>query len=260
MSDAEAQGLSWARIREVVSVEQPNVVVTVVRGQGIGKKMMVLPDRVEGSLGDAPLDELAEAIARERQADGRSGVDHVEPFDIDLFFDVNLPPPHLVIFGAVHAAQALVQIAAPMGYEITVVDARAQLATRERFPTVDRLVVAWPDEAYPELSITDTTCVVVLTHDPKFDEPAILGALATPALYIGAVGSRRTSQERAERLREAGVTDAQLSRVHGPIGLDIGGKTPEEMAISIMAEIIAVRNGRTGAALRDASGSIRGGA
>jgi xanthine dehydrogenase accessory factor len=139
-----------------------------------------------------------------------------------------------------------------------VVDARQTLATRERFPEVDDLIVAWPDEAYPRLPITPSSAIVILTHDPKFDEPAILGALGTDAGYIGAVGSRKTNVDRRERLLEAGATDEQIDRVHGPIGLDIGGNTPEEMAVSILAEIIAVRNDRTGGSLRRATGSIRG--
>jgi xanthine dehydrogenase accessory factor len=120
------------------------------------------------------------------------------------------------------------------------------------------LIVSWPEEAYATLPITKTSAVVILTHDPKFDEPAILGALQTDAGYIGAVGSRKTNVERRERLLESGATEEQLARVHGPIGLNIGGNTPEEMAISILAEVIAVRNGRPGGSLKAASGNIRG--
>ena len=148
-------------------------------------------------------------------------------------------------------------MARPLGFRIIVVDARQTLATRERFPDVDELIVAWPDDAYAQLPIARSSAIVILTHDPKFDEPAILGALQTEAGYIGAVGSRKTNVDRRQRLREAGATDEQIDRVHGPIGLDIGGGTPEEMAISILAEIIAVRNGRDGGALKLATGSIR---
>ena len=146
-----------------------------------------------------------------------------------------------------------------LGFTIVVADARATLATRERFPTVDKLLVAWPDDAYAQLPISPSTAIVILTHDPKFDEPAILGAMRTSAGYIGAVGSRKTNVDRRQRLLDAGATDADLNRLYGPIGLNIGGSSPEEMAISILGEIIAVRNGRSGGSLKAASGGIRGG-
>jgi xanthine dehydrogenase accessory factor len=176
--------------------------------------------------------------------------------EVDAFIEVFPPAPQLVIFGAVHVAQALVPLARSLGYYIVVADARQQLATPERFADVDELIVAWPDEVLRNLKVTKTTAIAILTHDPKFDEPAILGALKTDAMYIGAVGSRSTNADRQERLRAAGADDEQLARVHGPIGLDIGGKSPEEMAISIIAEIIAVKYGRTGNSLAAASGAV----
>jgi xanthine dehydrogenase accessory factor len=176
---------------------------------------------------------------------------------IDAFVDVYLLPPLMLLIGAVHVAQAVATFAGPLGFRIVVVDARAALATRERFPMADELIVAWPDEAYAQLPITDTSAIVILTHDPKFDEPAILGALKTDAGYIGAVGSRKTNVDRRKRLLEAGVSEEDMERVHGPIGLNIGGRSPEEMAISILAEVIAVRNDRPGGMLRSATGTIR---
>lgn len=164
----------------------------------------------------------------------------------------------LVIFGAVHAAQPLSRYAQDLGFEVVVVDARRALATRARFPNVENILTLWPDAAYEQLTITESTWIAILSHDPKFDEPAILGALNTDAAYIGTVGSRKTNEDRRDRLRANGVSEEQLQRLHGPIGLNIGGKTPEEMAISILAEMIAIKNGRDGGMLRSAAGSIAG--
>lgn len=168
------------------------------------------------------------------------------------------PAKQLVIFGAVHTAQPLSRYAQDLGFDVVIVDARTALATKERFPNVERILTMWPDEAYQHLTITGSTWIAILSHDPKFDEPAITGALATDAAYIGTVGSRRTNADRRERLRAAGVSDGQLERLHGPIGLNIGGKTPEEMAISILAEMIAIQHGRDGGMLKSATGSISG--
>lgn len=168
------------------------------------------------------------------------------------------PAKQLVIFGAVHTAQPLSRYAQDLGFEVVVVDARTALATKARFPNVEQIITAWPGEAYEQLNINASTWIAILSHDPKFDEPAINGALATDAAYIGTVGSRKTNADRRERLLESGVSEAQLERLHGPIGLNIGGKTPEEMAISILAEMIAIENGRDGGMLKTASGSISG--
>lgn len=164
----------------------------------------------------------------------------------------------LVIFGAVHAAQPLSRYAQDLGFDVVIIDARKALATKERFPNVERILTLWPDDAYQQLTITASTWIAILSHDPKFDEPAILGALNTDAAYIGTVGSRKTNQDRRQRLLEAGVSEQQLARLHGPIGLNIGGKSPEEMAISILAEMIAIENGRDGGMLKTATGSIVG--
>jgi xanthine dehydrogenase accessory factor len=164
----------------------------------------------------------------------------------------------LLIFGAVHVAQSLSRMAKALGFRVIVTDARAKLLTEERFPEADRIVLAWPDEAIEQIAIEPNTYVAILTHDPKFDEPALLGTLETKARYIGAVGSRKTNRDRRERLRAAGVSEESLSRIRGPIGLDIGAQTPDEMAISILAEIIAIRHGRHGGPLTQAGGNIRG--
>lgn len=242
--------------REASARNIPAAIVTIVSGATPGSRILIVGDAVQGSLGTEALDEAGGLAGHDAITSEKSGIVSLAP-DVDAFVDVFPPPPLMVIIGAVHVAQAVVAVARPLGFRIVVVDARQTLATRERFPDADDLIVAWPDEAYARLPITRTTAIVILTHDPKFDEPAILGALQTDAGYIGAVGSRKTNVDRRVRLVEAGATDAQIARVHGPIGLNIGGGSPQEMAISIVAEIIAVRNGRNGGSLRSATGSIR---
>jgi xanthine dehydrogenase accessory factor len=172
--------------------------------------------------------------------------------DGDLFVEPFRRPAHLVIIGAIHIAIPLHRLAKTMGYRVTVLDARAKFATKERFPEADELIVAWPDEAMARLTIDNSTYVVILTHDPKFDLPALRSVLTKDAGYIGAIGSRKTNQNRFDALRAEGFTEAQLARVHGPIGLDLGGRGAEETALGILAEITAVRFGGSGAFKRDA--------
>jgi xanthine dehydrogenase accessory factor len=155
-----------------------------------------------------------------------------------------------VIIGAIHIAIPLHRLAKLMGYRVTVVDARKKFATKERFPEADELVVAWPDEALARLTIDSSTYVVILTHDPKFDLPALRAVLRKDAGYVGAIGSRKTNQNRFDALRKEGFTEEQLSRVHGPIGLDLGGRGAEETALGILAEITAVRFGGSGASMK----------
>jgi xanthine dehydrogenase accessory factor len=172
--------------------------------------------------------------------------------DGDLFVEPFRRPAHLIIIGAIHIAIPLHRLAKTMGYRVTVVDARAKFATKERFPEADELIVAWPDEAMARLTVDNSTYVVILTHDPKFDLPALRSVLTKDAGYIGAIGSRKTNQNRFDALRAEGFTEAQLARVHGPIGLDLGGRGAEETALGILAEITAVRFGGSGAFKRDA--------
>lgn len=242
--------------REASANNVPAVIVTIVSGATPGMRILIVGDAVQGSLGTEALDAAGILAGRAAIQYEKSGVVTLAS-GIEAFVDVFPPPPLMVVIGAVHVAQAVVAVARPLGFRIIVVDARQTLATRERFPDVDDLIVAWPDEAYAQLPITRTSAIVILTHDPKFDEPAILGALQTEAGYIGAVGSRKTNVDRRERLLESGAAEQQIARVHGPIGLDIGGGSPEEMAISIVAEIIAMRNGRSGGSLKSSTGSIR---
>ena len=250
----------YDRVREATELYEPAAIVTIVRGPGSGRKLAVIGDDVFGTLSDPELDNRARQHVDELIHAERSETIPVETPDgeIELFYDIYPAPPTLIIFGAVHAAQSLTKLAKTLGYRVLVSDARAKLATVERFPEADEVKVAWPDEALKGYRIGRNTYVAILTHDPKFDEPALVGTLDTKARYIGAVGSRKTNRDRRERLRSAGVSEESLERVRGPIGLDIGASSPEEMAVSIMAEIIAVRNGRAGGPLTDATGSIRG--
>ncbi len=175
--------------------------------------------------------------------------------DGDTFVEPLRRPAHLVIIGAIHIAIPLHRLARLMGYRVTIVDARAKFATRERFPEADELIVAWPDEAMSKIRVDSSTYVVILTHDPKFDLPALRSVLGSEAGYIGAIGSRKTNQNRFDALRKEGFTEAQLGRVHGPIGLDLGGRGAEETALGILAEITAVRFGGTATPKRSVSAS-----
>src|SRR5579859_1647407 len=171
--------------------------------------------------------------------------------DGDWFVEPFRRPAHLVIVGAIHIAIPLHRLAKLMGYRVTVVDARAKFATKERFPDADELVIAWPDEALSKLQFDSSTYVVILTHDPKFDLPALRSVLGKEVGYIGAIGSRKTNQNRFDALRSEGFTEEQLARVHGPIGLDLGSRGAEETALGIMAEVTAVRFGGSGGHMRE---------
>jgi xanthine dehydrogenase accessory factor len=167
---------------------------------------------------------------------------HFEPaIEGDTFFLPFAPRPEMYVFGAVDHAAAVARVGQFLGYRVTICDARARFATRERFPDVDEVVVEWPDEFLRRSPVDERTAICVLTHDHKFDVPLLKVALETPAGYIGAMGARRTSESRNERLRAEGVTDDQLARIHAPIGLKIGSRTPEEVAVAVAAEIVATR-------------------
>ena len=200
--------------------------------------------RLDGTLGDPALD----ADIRRQAADAllRGTSRTVEVGGRSLFIEAFPRRPRIVIVGAVQVAIPLVAIARTMGYETVVVDGRPAFATRERFPDADRLVVGWPDEVADEIGLGPADAVAVLSHDVKFDEPAIVTALARGCRYVGAVGSRRTQADRRDRLREAGVRDEDLGRLRGPIGLDLGGRNPAETALAIMSEVVAARYGGSG--------------
>jgi xanthine dehydrogenase accessory factor len=222
--------------------QQPVAVATVLSGPATGQQLAVTADSTPHS--DMPHSPLRDAILTHTVAmlaDGVHGVYTVE--GVDVFVEVYPPPPTIIMIGAVHISLELTTYAAQLGFRTVVVDARAAFATAERFGHADELVHAWPDEALAG-RLHRNVAVVVLTHDPKLDDPALLVALPSDVRYVGALGSRKTHAERIERLRSAGLTAADVARVHAPIGLDIGGRTPAEIALSIMAQIVAVWNGK----------------
>lgn len=248
----------FGELRQAIEAEEAVAQVTVVRGEPLGAKMLVYEGGpVSGSLGLEALDRAAIEAAHDHLAADESGLAPLAD-EVEAFVEVFARPPHLVLIGGVHTAIALSQIGKQLGFRVTVADPRERFANRERFPHVDEIIQEWPDEALGRIRIDSRTYIAILTHDPKFDEPALLTALARPARYIGAIGSRKTSRDRVERLRQQGLTDEQLARIHAPIGLGIGAKTPEEIALSIAAEIVAVRRGpRAPAPASEPAGRIR---
>jgi xanthine dehydrogenase accessory factor len=205
--------------------------------------------RLDGTLGDMALDAALVEAARDCLEKGVSRT--VVVGGTQLFIEAYPVRPRLVVVGAVEAARSLVRIAGELGYETVVIDGRAAFATEARFPDVDRLVVGWPDEVADDIALGPADAVAILTHDVKFDEPAIIEALGRGCRYVGAVGSRKTQADRRARLLAAGVEAAALDRLRGPIGLDLGGRLPAETALAIMAEVVAARRGGTGRPMRD---------
>ncbi|MGW1408413.1 XdhC family protein [Streptomyces sp. NPDC002403] len=238
---------------------EPAALARVARGpvELLGRALLVHPDgSYEGSLGGRP--ELARAAAEEARAlldTGRTGTVEIAedgsrcPGGVTLFVESRVPPPRMIVFGAVDFATALVRAGKFLGYHVTVCDARPVFATRARFPEADELVVDWPHRYLRRTTTDGQTVLCVLTHDAKFDVPLLETALRLPVAFVGAMGSRRTHEDRDRRLREVGVTSRELARLHSPIGLDLGARTPEETALSIAAEIVAARRGGTGVPL-----------
>jgi xanthine dehydrogenase accessory factor len=247
-----AQG-EFARIAED---DGRAALVTVIDGENAGAKLLVQADgTTEGGLGDAELDRAAVAAGEELMWAERSEIREEE--GATLFVDVTAPAPRLMIFGAVDYAAALTRLAKAAGWRPFVCDPRSQFATAERFPDAEQVIAAWPEEAFAAAGGIDrATYIAVLTHDPKLDDSALTLALHSEAAYIGAMGSRRAQGRRRERLLAAGVEEDLLDRIAAPIGLDLGAVTPEETALSIMAEVVAVRNGREGGRLSAAAGRI----
>jgi xanthine dehydrogenase accessory factor len=237
-----------ARLRES---EERGILFTAVEGDGVGTKVLVLES------GEQVGDGLDEAVAQFDELI-RRGRNRVLTLDdgTKVFAEWYGPPPRLFVYGAVDTAEALCRAAKLLGWKVIVADARAKFATSERIPSADELIVAWPDDALAQVQPDHQTAIVVLTHDDKFDEPALQGALETEAFYVGALGSRRNQERRRERLLEAGVSEESLERIMGPSGLDIGADTQEETALSILAEILAVRAQRTGGFLKQAKRRI----
>ena len=252
-------------VRDALRGGEPVALATVVEGPHLGAKLLVGPGREPaGTLGDPDLDRVVARDALGELEAGLTSTRHYGPHgearerEVAVFIESFALPPRMIIFGAVDFTAALAKVAKVLGYRVTVCDARAVFATVQRFPMADEVVNDWPDrylaKVGDELGPRDAVCV--LTHDHKFDVPAIASAVKTRVGYLGAMGSRRTHEGRAVRLREAGVAEADIARVMSPIGLDVGARTPEETAISICAEIIAARTGRRAQSLRDSAGPI----
>jgi xanthine dehydrogenase accessory factor len=252
-------------LRDAIKAEEPVALATVVEGPSLGARLVVRPGTgAIGSLGNADLDRV---VVRDGLAELAAGITTLRHYgahgearrqDVGVFIESFTRPPQMIVFGAVDFTAALVKAAKVLGYRVIVCDARAVFATHQRFPDADEVIVDWPDRYLAkvggELGPRDAVCV--LTHDHKFDVPAIAAALATEVGYLGAMGSRKTHADRMARLRADGVEEARLARLMGPIGLDIGARTPEETAISICAEIISCHTGRPAPSLRASDGPI----
>jgi xanthine dehydrogenase accessory factor len=266
---SDGSGRLYEELAAAIRAEEAVALATVIAGPGQGGKLLVGPGRTPvGSLGNADLDRVVVRDALGELAAGTTVVRHYGEHGearetvVAVFVESFAPPPQMLVFGAVDFTAALVRVAKVLGYRVTVCDAREVFATRARFPQADEVVVDWPDRLLRRVGggLTARDAVCVLTHDAKFDVPALVAALATDVGYIGAMGSRRTHAERIARLEEAGVDAASLLRIRAPIGLDIGARTPEETAVSICSEIIAQRTGRHDARpLSVTEGPIHGG-
>jgi xanthine dehydrogenase accessory factor len=251
--------------REVLETGRPKLVSYGIPdedawevGLPCGGEIDVFVERVEGALPDPEKPQVIFTVvdgdrAGERWISDDGELTRTQLLQRDgerVFAEVLGPPPRLLVFGAVDLAEELCRAAKGLGWRTVVADARARFVTAERIPSADELVVAWPEEALQQFQPDDRTAVVVLTHEDRWDVPALSGALTSDAFYIGALGSRRTQERRREQLLESGVSEEQLERLCGPAGLDLGAGTPAETALSILAEILAVRAGREGGRLR----------
>ena len=249
--------------REAIEAELPVALATTLEGPGAGAKMVVTKEGTAGSLGVTDLlDHSVEREARGFLDQGRSAVrrysskGEVMGADIGVAIHAFAPPPSMVIFGAIDFSAALAKIAGDIGYRVTIVDAREAFLQSPRFSEHAEVVVDWPDRYLLTRELGANDAVLVFTHDPKFDEPALMAALQSQAGYIGALGSRRTQADREERLRAQGVTEDELARINAPCGLDLGARTPAETAVAVLGEILALRSGKRGGRLTDASGPI----
>jgi xanthine dehydrogenase accessory factor len=240
------------RLRQAIDGQERAVLFTVVDGEGAGAKRLVFEsgEQLGDGVPEAALGQFDELI--------RAGRNRLLELDdgSKVFAEWYGPPPRVFVYGAVDTAESLCRAAKLLGWTAIVADARAKFATAERIPSADRLIVEWPEEALDQIAPDHQTAIVVLTHDDKFDEPALKRALETEAFYIGALGSRRNQERRRERLLEAGVSEEALKRISGPCGLDIGADSQAETALSILAEILAVRAHREGGPLKTAKKRI----
>jgi xanthine dehydrogenase accessory factor len=253
----------FAQLSSAVREHRAVVLTTLIdHPDGVAKHMVLTADQRFGSLGSQRLDDAVADDALGLLAQGHSDTLRYGPAgerrrdEIGVFVESFAPAPRMLVFGAIDFAAAVARIGNFLGYRVTVCDARAVFATTERFPDVQEVVVDWPHRYLRQTAVDERTVICVLTHDPKFDVPLLQVALRTPAAYVGAMGSRRTHEDRLADLKEAGMTDDELARLSSPIGLDIGARTPEETAISIAGEIIAGRWSGSGLRLKDVSGPI----
>ncbi len=257
---------TFPQLDEVVAsvrAHEPVAVATVIDGPGrVGAHLAVWGDRSAGGLGSARLDAAVVDDVRGMLDHGATGILRLGPDgerrqdELSVFVQSFAPAPRMLVFGAIDFARAVARVGKFLGYRVTVCDARGVFATAKRFPEADEVVVEWPHRFLATADVDARTVICVLTHDPKFDVPLLEAALKTDAAYIGAMGSRRTHDDRLERLREQGVTDEDLASIASPIGLDIGARTPEETAVSIAAEIVALRWGGSGQRLAATEGAI----
>jgi len=222
---------------------QSSVHVTVIRGpaERLGSEFLIREDKT--IVGDDWDSKNISELARQTLLNGESRRAALDE-ETELFLEYIAPPPTLIVVGGVHIAIALVSLAQMLGYRTVLVDPRKAWGNGERFPHVDRLIQAWPDEAFQQMAVTRETAIVMLTHDPRLDDPALKIALSSPAFYIGALGSKSTQARRRARLLESGLSESQLARLHAPIGLDIGAQTPEEIGLAIMAEVVEAHRKR----------------
>jgi xanthine dehydrogenase accessory factor len=256
LPSADGDGLTAARIAAFAASGRRGVVLTVLEGPDAGRKALVpldADDPAGAAEGDRDLPGLGALVARSAGLTRSTVIEHE---GVRVLADVHGPPVRLVVVGAYDIAEQLCALGRRLGWETAVVDARERYATAARVPSAQQLVVAWPEPGLAQVGLDATTAVVVLTHDHKFDVPALAAAARSPAFYVGALGSRRNQERRVPRLREAGLSAAQIDRISGPCGLDIGGDGPVETALSIVAEIVARERGRDGGALRDGRGRI----
>jgi xanthine dehydrogenase accessory factor len=262
----------FERLLRDIAAEEPVAVATVIDAPSAsgepggppvrGAKLLVGPDWVEGSLGSeglqvAVVDDARGMLQQGRTAErryGRNGERRLD--DVRVFISSFAPRPRMLVFGAIDYAAAVARIGHFLGYHVTVCDARSTFATSKRFPDADEVIVDWPHRFLQRVEIDERSAICVLTHDPKFDVPLLEVALRSPASYIGAMGSRRTHDERLARLRERGLRDDELARLRSPIGLDLGARTPEETAVSVAAELVQQRWGGSGRPLSDTAGRI----
>jgi xanthine dehydrogenase accessory factor len=252
-----------AEARAAVAEGRPVAIATLLDGERRGSKLALIDGKACGGFGGPAL--LDRSVARDAQGmldQGRTGIRRyaadgaVLGADLAVHIHAFARPPKMLIFGAIDFSAALARAASELGYEATICDPRAPFLDAPRFRRAATTLTAWPEAAFDQIEIGPRDAILVFTHDPKFDQPALIGALRTEAAYLGALGSRKTTADRERRLREAGTDDAQLARIHAPCGLDIAAGTPEEVAISVLAEIIAERSGRAGIPLRDSAEAI----